>query len=144
MGNIFCNTKKTSKNQLLQQRTIYEAAGQGHLLSNFDYLGKSEQESLLDELESFDPKIINKLYKDLVVNVEAVETKCDLDRIEPELTQSTQDMPNRELYEQKGLQLIKSGKVAVVILAGGQGSRLGFDHPKGMYDIGLPSKKSIF
>ena len=86
MGNFFCNTKKTSKNIFTQQRTIYEAANQGHLLSNFDYLGKSEQENLLDELESFDPKIINKLYKDLVVNEEAVETECILDRIEPELT----------------------------------------------------------
>lgn len=48
-------------------------------------------------------------------------------------------------FQQEGLRVIREGKAAVVILAGGQGSRLGFEHPKGMYVMqGLPSGKSIF
>ena len=43
-----------------------------------------------------------------------------------------------------GCQKINEGKVALVIMAGGMGTRLGSDLPKGMYNIGLPSQKSIF
>lgn len=50
----------------------------------------------------------------------------------------------RERYAQIGLQAIQNGKVGAVLLAGGQGSRLGFDHPKGMFRIGIDRELYIF
>lgn len=43
-----------------------------------------------------------------------------------------------------GLEAISHGKVGAVLLAGGQGSRLGFDHPKGMFNIGVEHELFIF
>lgn len=51
---------------------------------------------------------------------------------------------DRSTYITIGNKLIKEHKAAVVIVAGGMGSRLGFNGPKGKFDIGLPSHKSIF
>ena len=51
---------------------------------------------------------------------------------------------NREDYTEAGLKAIKDGKVGAVLLAGGQGSRLGFDHPKGMFNIGVDRELYIF
>src|SRR5205823_7872185 len=43
-----------------------------------------------------------------------------------------------------GEDALRRGEVAILIVAGGQGTRLGFDHPKGMFPIGPVTNKSLF
>ena len=95
------------------------------------------------QAQSFDPSEINRLFDSLVTNYTA-----DLNTGETELTPIDDEMVSiksklsekeyDQLYE-SGLDLIRAGRVGVVILAGGQGSRLGFNHPKGLYNVDLPS-----
>ena len=50
----------------------------------------------------------------------------------------------REKFQAIGLETIRKGKVGAVLLAGGMGTRLGSDDPKGMYNIGLTKEVYIF
>ena len=139
------------------------------MLEHYEGLSDAAKKQLLDELKSFEPAVITNLFNDLVLQSGGQAAAADahgeaeLERIEPELVFSAEgnykttaelltskdfagsaDLGELPKYLEKGIDLIQRGKVSVVILAGGQGSRLGFEHPKGMYDIGLPSGKSIF
>ena len=51
---------------------------------------------------------------------------------------------NKDKYLQTGLEAIKACKVGAILLAGGQGTRLGFDKAKGMYNIGINKELYIF
>lgn len=54
------------------------------------------------------------------------------------------DAATRERWQTRGLAAYQAGQVAIILLAGGQGTRLGSAEPKGCYNIGLPSQKSLF
>ena len=114
--------------------------GQEHLLNNFDKLDESKQKRLLEQLSNIDYELINGLY-----NGTKKEIKNEKDTIEPiEYLDKFKLNEKYKIYEGIGKTAIKEGKLAVVTMAGGQGTRLGHSGPKGTYDIGLDSHKSLF
>lgn len=115
--------------------------GQEHVLNFYQQLSKEEQNKMLDEILTMDFKQLENLYQ-------STKTKPNFEnsKIEPIPYVEKADLTNEEMenYAKIGEEAIKQGKLAVVTMAGGQGTRLGHSGPKGTYDIGLASHKSIF
>ena len=115
--------------------------GQEHVLNFYQQLSKEEQNKMLDEILTMDFKQLENLYQ-------STKTKPNFEnsKIEPIPYVAKADLTNEEMenYAKIGEEAIKQGKLAVVTMAGGQGTRLGHSGPKGTYDIGLASHKSIF
>eukprot|EP01027_Heterolobosea_sp_BB2_P006846 GEZU01010272.1.p1 GENE.GEZU01010272.1~~GEZU01010272.1.p1 ORF type:complete len:352 (+),score=163.25 GEZU01010272.1:225-1280(+) len=127
-------------------RKQFEENGQGHVFQFWDTLSNEEQQSLLTQLKEINVPLINKIFKEVMTKHE--QKKADLS-LEPPQEIASFYGPNADHQRAKelrdiGLKNIAEGKVAVLLLAGGQGTRLGTTDPKGMYDIGLPSHKSLF
>lgn len=111
--------------------------GQEQLLKYYDELEDEQKVSLLNQIDGIDFELLN-LIKDNKEAKKGVITPLDdavsIDDIEK----------NREKYTNIGISAIKEGKVAALLLAGGMGTRLGSDKPKGMYNIGLTKDLYIF
>lgn len=125
-------------------KTKFEEANQGHVFNFYEALSSTQQQELLSQLNQIDPNFVNSIYKK-AIELSNPQTR---DSIEPFPTQafdsiisSPEKVPE---WEKVGIDLIASNKVAVLLLAGGQGTRLGSSDPKGCYNIGLPSGKSLF
>lgn len=127
----------------------YEAAGQGHLLKFWPELNETERDALRKQLEALDIERVNRIFKKSIeAESRASDPSIPSDPIEPlpqELSDSVVGAPEKEAeWRQVGLDAIARGEVGVLLMAGGQGTRLGSSAPKGCYDIGLPSHKSLF
>ena len=122
-------------------KKILEKYGQEQLLSNYERLTEDKKKQLLDEILTLNFNQINELYKKINVTVDFKGSK-----IEPMSYTDKSALSEEELkkYEEIGTKAIKAGKLAAVTMAGGQGTRLGHSGPKGTYDLGLDSHKSIF
>lgn len=111
--------------------------GQSQLLEYYDELSESERQRLLTQIEYTNFNIIKNI---------GSKTSEKLGKISPPAnTVSVQEAARRRMqFEAVGLNLLSEGKVGAVLLAGGQGSRLGYDGPKGTFNIGVTRELSIF
>lgn len=112
--------------------------GQQHLLKNVDELRDDQKEQLLKEIGTIDFEMISKCLEN---NATSSEEK-DIEPIG--ILKLNEIESKKENYFNLGIQSIKEGKVGAVLLAGGQGTRLGFDKPKGTCNIGLTKDRYIF
>ncbi|XP_042407255.1 UDP-N-acetylglucosamine diphosphorylase 2-like [Zingiber officinale] len=127
--------------ELLERLKDY---GQEDAFAFWDELHPDERDILVKDIESMDlPRL------DRIIRCSLGSQGQSLPAIEPvpETSVSTVEMRSAEEKERwwkRGLKVISEGKLAVVLLSGGQGTRLGSSDPKGCFNIGLPSGKSLF
>ncbi|KAK6338992.1 UDP-N-acetylglucosamine pyrophosphorylase [Orbilia brochopaga] len=134
-------------NEVAELRQRYAAAGQDHVFTYYDDLTDNDKIGLFNQLSSIDPARTSKLADEALNPAKPAEdTKPQIEPLPTAACASTLDSAESDLQKWyiEGLELIASNKVAVILMAGGQGTRLGSSDPKGCYDIGLPSKKSLF
>ena len=112
-------------------------AGQEHLLQYFDELDEAQQAGLLNQIEALDLSLLD-LIKDGVKEVPkgklAPLGAVTLDEIKEK----------KDTYKKRGLEAIRQCQVGAVLLAGGQGTRLGLDKPKGMLNVGIHKELYLF
>lgn len=120
-----------------QAKAKLSGAGQEHLLRYYEELNEEQRENLLRQIEHLDmelPKMVEHGVKEAERGVLAPLGAITLDEIDKK----------RQSYETSGIQAIKKCKVGAVLLAGGQGTRLGLDGPKGMLNIGVDKELFLF
>lgn len=113
--------------------------GHDHVLEGVESMSPAERANFVRDLERIDLAELKTLHG----KREQKDALPDRSRIAPLPQPTMTDEESREFLD-AGMNAVLSGKVAYLVVAGGQGTRLGFDHPKGMFPIGPVSKKSLF
>ncbi|KAG7879882.1 hypothetical protein KL905_001375 [Ogataea polymorpha] len=129
----------------IQER--YISANQAHLFASFEDLTNGERKRLLSQLEQIpDPSKYLQEVQEAIRYSTSVSKSRRFSPLPAQACASTLDTSSETLKEWNdvGMDLIAKGKVGVILMAGGQGSRLGSAAPKGCYNVGLPSQKSLF
>jgi UDP-N-acetylglucosamine/UDP-N-acetylgalactosamine diphosphorylase len=132
--------------QVSSLREKYAHEAQDHVFTFWDSLSKDEQTQLYHQLASIDPARVGTIAETVLTPHAESNKESENSPLPDSSCASTLDASPEKLsqWRDAGLQAIAEGKVAVLLMAGGQGTRLGSSAPKGCYDIGLPSGKSLF
>ena len=129
------------KEKLEAAKAVLEKHGQEQLLANYEKLSENDKDKLLDDILTIDFNQLEKLYEKR--NFKQVYSEAEIEPISY-VEKDKMSKEEREKYDEIGTKAIKAGKLAAVTMAGGQGTRLGHNGPKGTFDIGLESHKPIF
>ncbi|GAA6003160.1 UDP-N-acetylglucosamine diphosphorylase [Rhodotorula paludigena] len=128
-------------------RSSWEKAGQGHVFTFWDKLSPEEQSTFFAQLLSINPTRVNSIHQ-AALKAEKDAANSTSDDITPPPADESGSVIGHDdqaaEWNRVGLDAIRAGKVGVLLMAGGQGTRLGSSAPKGCYDIDLPSHKSLF
>jgi len=122
-------------------KEILSKYNQEHLLMFYDELDDSEKETLLNQILNIDFDEILTLYKNSYIEDDL--TSVQISPIDYTIKENIDKMHN-VYYTSIGEKIIKANQFAVVTMAGGQGTRLGYKGPKGTYELDLEPKKSLF
>jgi len=122
--------------------------GQEHLVQFWDQLDHEGRQELLHDIGEINFAEAVDFFRHTMQSACSDEEKLD-ERLQPipsELHGATTRTGPQLLrhYEDLALEQVSQGHVAALLLAGGQGTRLGVDYPKGMYNVGLPSAKTLY
>lgn len=114
-----------------------EKYGQEHVLQYYEELDQAEKQALLSQIAETDFSVVESCRHREEIGKRGIITPLKAMEL-PEIE------ADREKYEAAGLKAIRAGQVGAVLLAGGMGTRLGSEDPKGMYNIGLTKDIYIF
>jgi UDP-N-acetylglucosamine/UDP-N-acetylgalactosamine diphosphorylase len=129
--------------RLTSIRQTLTAHGQDHLLAFYDQLDADRQEALLDQLEAIDFDAVDSWIETFIKGEPADAVPGDLQPA-PYYPRDSGDAYDAEHYRRLGRDLIRAGKVAVFCVAGGQGTRLGWNGPKGTFPGTAVTGKPLF
>jgi UDP-N-acetylglucosamine/UDP-N-acetylgalactosamine diphosphorylase len=126
----------TAVEELHQRLARY---GQEHVLAGWERLSAPERESLAASLATLDLAELARLYQ----RRDETYPLPTADRIQP-VPVAPVGGPDAAARRAQGEAALRAGEVAVLVVAGGQGTRLGSDQPKGLYPVGPVSGKSLY
>lgn len=118
--------------------------GQSHLLQFWDQLTEQEQTQLVSQIEQINFELVDQLLAEQACHDPWAEL-AERAEVPPAITlDDFSDPKTADAAAATGRNALQAGELAMVLVAGGQGSRLGFDLPKGMFPIGPVSNASLY
>jgi UDP-N-acetylglucosamine/UDP-N-acetylgalactosamine diphosphorylase len=124
-------------------RKQYDEAGQGHVFRFWDALDADARRALADQAGRLDLAELGRVHAATQALAAPGSRRLAPARIEP-LPEHGGSAARRAEAAERGQELLRAGRVAVMVVAGGQGTRLGYDGPKGLYPLGPATGRALF